>query len=106
MSAPKQLGDAASRFRIAPVERLADFEQAVDVQLAVWGYSDNDLLPPKRVFIVAERIGGQVLGAYDGRALVGFAMALPGYRDGKRHPHPHMLAVLPEYRNMGLGREG
>ena len=102
MSAPKQLGDA-KQIRIAPVERLADFEQAVDVQLAVWGYSDNDLVP-KRVFIVAERIGGQVLGAYDGRALVGFAMALPGYRDGKPYLHSHMLAVLPEYRNMGLGR--
>ena len=102
MSAPKQLGDA-KQFRIAPVTKLADFEQAVEVQLAVWGYSDNDLVP-KRVFIVAERIGGQVLGAFDGEALVGFAMALPGYRDGKPYLHSHMLAVLPEYRNAGLGR--
>jgi predicted GNAT superfamily acetyltransferase len=102
MNAPKQLGDA-KQFRIAPVKTLADFEQCVEVQLAVWGYSDNDLVP-KRVFIVAERIGGQVLGAYDGRTLVGFAMALPGYRDGKPYLHSHMLAVLPQYRNMGLGR--
>src|ERR1019366_5120641 len=36
--------------------------------------------------------------------LVGFAMALPGYRDGKPYLHSHMLAVLPEYRNGGLGR--
>jgi predicted GNAT superfamily acetyltransferase len=116
MSKPKQMSDAikvpghekdargdAKQFRIAPVKTLADFEQAVDVQLAVWGYSDSDLIP-KRVFIVAERIGGQVLGAYDGRALVGFAMALPGYRDGRPYLHSHMLAVLPEYRNAGLGR--
>ena len=102
MNASKQLGDA-KQFRIAPVTKLADFEQAVEVQLAVWGYSDNDLVP-KRVFIVAERIGGQVLGAFDGEALVGFAMALPGYRDGKPYLHSHMLAVLPQYRNMGLGR--
>ncbi len=102
MSAPKQRSDA-KQIRIAPVKTLADFEQAVDVQLAVWGYSDNDLVP-KRVFIVAERIGGQVLGAFDGEALVGFAMALPGYRDGKPYLHSHMLAVLPEYRNAGLGR--
>ena len=102
MSAPKQRSDA-KQLRIAPVKTLADFEQAVNVQLAVWGYSDNDLVP-KRVFIVAERIGGQVLGAFDGEALVGFAMALPGYRDGKPYLHSHMLAVLPEYRNAGLGR--
>ena len=102
MSAPKQLGDA-KQIRIAPVERLADFERAVEVQLAVWGYSDNDLIP-KRVFIVADRIGGQVIGAFDGDVMVGFAMALPGYRAGKSYLHSHMLAVLPEYRNTGLGR--
>ena len=96
MSEPKHI-------RIAPVTKLTDFEQCVEIQLAVWGYSDSDLIP-KRVFIVAERIGGQVLGAYDGKALVGFAMAFPGYRDGKPYLHSHMLAVLPEYRNAGLGR--
>jgi predicted GNAT superfamily acetyltransferase len=95
-------GDAKN-IRIAPVTKLADFEQCVEVQLAVWGYSDGDLIP-KRVFIVAERIGGQVLGAYDGSELVGFAMAFPGYRDGKPYLHSHMLAVLAEYRNAGLGR--
>jgi predicted GNAT superfamily acetyltransferase len=95
-------GDS-KQVRIAPVKTLADFESCVEVQLAVWGYSDGDLIP-KRVFIVAERIGGQVLGAYDGNKLVGFAMAFPGYRDGKPYLHSHMLAVLPEYRNAGLGR--
>jgi predicted GNAT superfamily acetyltransferase len=92
-----------SQVRIAPVKELADFERCVDVQLAVWGYSDGDLIP-KRVFIVAERIGGQVIAAFDRDVMVGFAMALPGYRDGKSYLHSHMLAVLPEYRNFGLGR--
>ena len=82
---------------------LADFGRCVEVQLAVWGYSDGDLIP-KRVFIVAARIGGQVIAAFDRDAMVGFAMSLPGYRDGKSYLHSHMLAVLPEYRNSGLGR--
>lgn len=89
--------------RIAPVTELLDFEACVNVQLAVWGYSDGDLIP-KRVFIVARAIGGQVIGAFDGDKLIGFAMALPGYRDGRCYLHSHMLAVLPEYRNFGLGR--
>jgi predicted GNAT superfamily acetyltransferase len=91
------------RIHIAPVKALADFERCVEVQLAVWGYSDGDLIP-KRVFIVADRIGGQVIGAFDRDAMVGFAMSLPGYRAGKPYLHSHMLAVLPEYRNAGLGR--
>ncbi len=89
---------------IAKVTSLADYESCVEVQLAVWGYSDGDLIP-KRVFIVADSIGGQVIGAFDRKRLVGFAMALPGYRDGKPYLHSHMLAVLPEYRNAGLGRQ-
>jgi predicted GNAT superfamily acetyltransferase len=90
-------------FRIEQVTALADFERCVELQLAVWGYSDGDLIP-KRVFIVANRIGGQVIGAFDRDVMVGFAMSLPGYRDGKSYLHSHMLAVLPEYRNAGLGR--
>lgn len=92
-----------SEIRIAPVTELRDFEQCVDVQLAVWGYSDGDLIP-KRVFIVALKIGGQVIGAFDEEKLVGFAMSLPGVRDGKPYLHSHMLAVLPDHRNGGLGR--
>ena len=93
-----------SQIQIAAVRELADFERCVEVQLAVWGYSDGDLIP-KRVFIVAQRIGGQVIGAFDRDVMVGFAMSLPGYRDGKSYLHSHMLAVLPEYRNAGLGRK-
>ena len=82
---------------------LEQFERCVVLQLEVWGYSDGDLIP-RRVFLVAQRIGGQVLGAFDGDAIVGFAMALPGYRNQYAYLHSHMLAVLPEYRNFGLGR--
>ena len=89
--------------RIAALTELTEFEQCVELQLAVWGYSDGDVIP-KRVFTVAQRIGGQVIGAFDGDALVGFAMALPGYREGKAYLHSHMLAVLPVYRNAGIGR--
>lgn len=93
----------ATEIRIASAKTLVDFERCVEIQLAVWGYSDGDLIP-KRVFIVANSIGGQVIGAFHRDAMVGFAMALPGYRDGKPYLHSHMLAVLPEYRNSGLGR--
>ena len=93
----------SKQLRIAPLTELAEFERCVEVQLAVWGYSDGDLIP-RRVFLVAERIGGQVIGAFDGETLAGFAMSLPAYRDGRAYLHSHMLAVLPGYRNAGLGR--
>jgi predicted GNAT superfamily acetyltransferase len=88
---------------IQSLTSLEHFERCVVLQLEVWGYSDGDVIP-RRVFVVAQRIGGQVLGAFDGDTLVGFAMSLPGYREGKSYLHSHMLAVLPQHRNAGIGR--
>jgi len=98
-----EAGKKQSDLRVERVTELRDFEQCVEIQFAVWGYSDGDLIP-KRVFVVASAIGGQVIGGFDGERMVGFAMSLPGYREGNPYLHSHMLAVLPEYRNHGLGR--
>lgn len=92
-----------SHIRIAPLATLEDFERCVVLQLEIWGYSDGDVVP-RRIFMVAQRIGGQVIGAFDGETIVGFAMSLPGFRNGHPYLHSHMLAVLPAYRNAGLGR--
>lgn len=89
--------------RIVSVTELKDLQRCVQLQFEVWRYSDEDLVP-RRMFLIAQRIGGQVLGAFDGERMVAFAMSLPGYREGMPYLHSHMLAVLPEYRNAGLGR--
>ena len=80
------------------------FREAVGVQTTIWGFSDIDLLPV-RFFVVASKIGGQVFVAYDCGRMVAFCLAIPGLKaDGKAYLHSHMLGVLPEYRNTGLGR--
>jgi predicted GNAT superfamily acetyltransferase len=94
----------ATDVHIESLQELEQFDRCVELQLAVWNYSDGDLIP-RRMFLLAQRIGGQVLGAFVGETIVGFAMALPGYRDHRPYLHSHMLAVLPEYRNLGLGRQ-
>jgi len=94
---------AHNDIRIGPLTKLEDFERCVVLQLETWGYSDGDVVP-RRIFTVAQRIGGQVIGAFDGETIIGFAMALPGYREGVAYLHSHMLAVLADYRNAGLGR--
>lgn len=89
--------------QIRTLTELAEFDQCVDIETAVWGYDPADMIP-RRMFLLAQRIGGQVLGAYVGDVMAGFAMALPGYRNGHPYLHSHMVGVLPEYRNLGLGR--
>ena len=80
------------------------FREAVRLQRTIWGFSDIDLLPV-RFFVVASKIGGQVFGAYDHARMVAYCLAIPGLKpDGSAYLHSHMLGVLPEYQNSGLGR--
>jgi predicted GNAT superfamily acetyltransferase len=88
---------------IRPCQGLEEFGACVQLQIDVWGYGDRDVIP-RRVFVVARKIGGQVIGAFAGEELIGFAMALPGFSQNGLYLHSHMLAVSPEYRNQGIGR--
>jgi len=80
------------------------FQEAVALQKTVWGFQDVELLPA-RLFVVATKVGGQAFGAYDGNGMVGFLLSIPGLKPGGgSYLHSHMLGVLPEYRNKGVGR--
>ncbi len=88
------------------IERLSTYEQydaCVDLEQKTWQYAAGEILP-RRVFFLAEKLGGHVLGAYDGRQLIGFNLGMPAQRNGMGYIHSQMLAVLPEYRNTGIGR--
>jgi predicted GNAT superfamily acetyltransferase len=81
-----------------------ELEEAVRLQRLIWGFDDVDLLP-LRLFVVATKIGGHVLGAFDGERMVGFSLAIPGLKPGGAiYWHSHMMGVLPDYRNRGIGR--
>src|SRR5262249_16885563 len=83
---------------------IAEFEEAVEVQKTVWGFADIELLP-RRLFVVANKVGGQTFGAFDGDRMVAFLVAIPGIKaGGKLYLHSHMLGTLKEYENRGLGR--
>jgi predicted GNAT superfamily acetyltransferase len=94
---------AEPEVEVRSLTELAEFDECVEVEVAVWGYDPADIIP-RRMFLLASRIGGQVLGAFVNGRMAGFAMALPGYRNGHPYLHSHMVGVLPEHRNLGLGR--
>jgi len=98
-----------------------ELQACVDMEIEVWGYSDGDIIP-RRAFLVAQKIGGQAIGAFDtslpgapadgdARSMVGFALSLPGVKTlmqgGRAVPesylHSHMLAVREGYRNQNIG---
>ena len=91
------------RIRIRKCEGIEEFKACVALQKEVWEFADADLVP-LRMFVVSEKIGGQIIGAFDGDNLIGFAFSIPGARSGHPYLHSHMLAVREQYRNYGLGR--
>jgi predicted GNAT superfamily acetyltransferase len=80
-----------------------DFQRAEQVQREAWGYNDIDVVPAA-IFSVARNFGGQALGALDGERMVGFALSFGVVDGGHPHLHSHMVGVVPDYQNRGLGR--
>jgi predicted GNAT superfamily acetyltransferase len=101
----------------------AELEACVQLQVETWGYDPTDVIP-RKAFLVWQKVGGQVIGAFDTEiagagdeggpeSLVGFVLALPGIKfapetdagAGEPSPylHSHMMAVKEGYRNRGLG---
>jgi len=101
----------------------AELEACVQLQVETWGYDPTDVIP-RKAFLVWQKVGGQVIGAFDTEiagagdeggpeSLVGFVLALPGIKFGaeanagaaepRPYLHSHMMAVKEGYRNRGLG---
>jgi predicted GNAT superfamily acetyltransferase len=98
------LAGSQKNIDIQPLTNERQFRDAVELQKTIWGFDDIELLPV-RFFVVATKVGGQALGAFDEGRMVAFCMAIPGLKPGgKSYLHSHMLGVLPEYRDFGLGR--
>ncbi len=88
---------------IRDVESAGELREVEELQKQIWGLPDLDVVPLTQM-IAARTAGGVLIGAFDGEVMVGFAYGFVGMEDGKPAHHSHMLAVLPEYRNLDLGR--
>jgi predicted GNAT superfamily acetyltransferase len=89
--------------RIRTLADARDMSVCVELQQRIWGYAPLDTVPDQ-IFIVARKTGGQVMTAYDGDIPVGFALAFAAIRDGLSYLHSHMVGVVEEYQNRGVGR--
>jgi predicted GNAT superfamily acetyltransferase len=83
---------------------LRELNGCVELQQRIWGFADIDVVP-EPIFVVALKTGGQVLGAFAGGRLIGFALSFAAQGDPQDYLHSHMVAVLPEYQNQGVGRQ-
>ncbi len=87
---------------IRPLATSEERAECVRIQEATWGDGFVDRVPSS-ILMIAQETGGVASGAFDGDRLVGFVFGISGFRDGRRVHWSDMLAVLPEYRDRGIG---
>jgi chorismate synthase len=85
--------------RIRPLKHLEEFRACERIQELVWG----NLGVGSEVMSVTAKYGGAVIGAFAGRALVGFLYAFLARRHGRLIHWSHMMAVEPRHRDRRLG---
>jgi len=90
---------------IRDLHGLDDYRAVVELEQAIWGYTDwNDVITVP-VFIITLKRGGILVGAFDDeQRMIGFAFSIVGVKGGRPTQWSHMMGVLPEYRRSGLGR--
>src|SRR5208282_4552964 len=79
---------------------LPEYKECVRLEQLTWGI---DITVPSAIFVVAQHTGGQIIGAFSNGKMIGFTLALVGVRGGEIFLHSHMTAVLPEFRDKGVG---
>lgn len=85
------------------LKTLDDFKRVVELEKIVWGVDYDDVVCVPILAVTVKR-GGVLVGAFDDGRLVGFVYSLPGIKGGRPTQWSHMLGVIDEYRNAGLGR--
>jgi len=93
-------------FTIRHLETVEDYKAAEEVQRRAWGLSDLDIAP-LHILLTIHKSGGLVLGAFDQQTsiLLGVLLGFYGRSNDGRWKHcSHMMGVLPEARDRGIGQ--
>ena len=94
-----------SELRFRDLHSADEFRQVMDLEQQVWGFTDLNDMVTLPVFTITVKRGAILIGAYDpADRMVGFVYSIVGMKPGQVLQWSHMLGVLPEYRNSGLGR--
>jgi predicted GNAT superfamily acetyltransferase len=94
-----------SELRFRDLHTADEFRQVMALEQEVWGFTDLNDMVTVPVFTITTKRGAILIGAYDATdRMVGFVYSIVGMKDRQVLQWSHMLGVLKEYANSGLGR--
>lgn len=87
---------------IHDIVEIREMRRIEALQQEVWGIVERDIVPVNQM-VAAVKVGGILLGAFDGPDLIGFAYGFVGVEGGRLLLHSHMVGVREDRRNREVG---
>jgi predicted GNAT superfamily acetyltransferase len=84
------------------VTDIAELDAVTRLEMDVW-HMDGRSAVPSNIMSAIIHQGGHVNAAFDGDTMVGMALALPAYREGRVYLWSHMAGVLPGWQSRNIG---
>ncbi len=89
--------------RIIRLTKPEQFAESERVQRSAWGLDAESSAVPAHLLIAAQRHDGLVLGAYEGRRMVGVLMGFTALSRGRPYHYSHITGVRKDYQSRGVG---
>ncbi len=100
----------SSHIVVRALTQIDELRRCEEVQRSVWGFADLEVVAGSQMS-AAVHAGGLVAGAWceeisgeDADILCGFVYGFPAYEGNSVGFHSDMMAVLPNYRGLGIGQ--
>ena len=102
-----QSGHAASRppVQVREVSGPDEMRACQALQSRAWGITEDGYVVPVATMIGVQKMGGSVLGAFEGNRLVGFTFAFLGRFRGELVLYSQLAAVDPGRQGSGVGKQ-
>jgi len=94
------LSTSSSNIQYRSITGTSDIQQIPLLERQVWGMTDVDCIPPSLLTSLVH-VGGSILGAFDGKTLVGVSVGIP--TGDHNRLWSYMTAVHGEYQSLGIG---
>src|ERR1700737_5027058 len=75
-----------------------------ELQRRAWGITEDGYVLPVAVMAGAQKVGGLILGAFNGNQLVGFAFGFLGRLQDNLILYSQLTGVHPAHQSAGVGR--